>query len=41
MMSTSIQNLIESFENQRQVYQQTDYNEAQTRIDFINLFLRH
>jgi len=38
MMSTSIQNLIESFENQRQVYQQTDYNEAQTRIDFINPF---
>jgi len=35
MMSNPIQNLIESFENQRHVYQQPDYNDAQTRIDLM------
>lgn len=31
-----IQNLIKRFKNQRDTYKQSDYNETQTRIEFIN-----
>jgi len=33
-----IQNLIKRFKNQRDTYNQSDYNETQTRIEFINPF---
>jgi hypothetical protein len=41
MMSNPLQNIIKRFENQIDTYQQSDYNEAQTRIDFVNPFLPH
>ena len=34
-MSHPIQNLIKCFENQIDTYKQSDYNEIQTRSDFI------
>jgi len=37
-MSHPIQPLIERFENQLDIYKRDDYNEAQTRSDFINPF---
>ena len=37
-MSHPIQNLIKRFENQIDTYQKSDYNETQTRIDFVNPF---
>jgi len=37
-MSTKIKNLIKCFKNQIDTYKQSDYNEAQTRLDFINPF---
>jgi predicted type IV restriction endonuclease len=37
-MSNPLQNLTKRFENQRDTYQQSDYNEAQTCIDFVNPF---
>jgi len=37
-MSHPIQSLIERFENQIDIYKRDDYNEAQTRSDFINPF---
>jgi len=33
---TKIKNLIKRFENQIDTYKQSDYNETQTRIEFIN-----
>ncbi|MDM8558555.1 N-6 DNA methylase [Candidatus Parabeggiatoa sp. HSG14] len=35
---TKIQNLIKRFESQKGIYQQDEYSEAQTRIDFVNPF---
>ncbi len=36
--TNKIKNLTERFSQKREIYQQTDYIEAQTRIDFINPF---
>ncbi|MDM8558552.1 hypothetical protein [Candidatus Parabeggiatoa sp. HSG14] len=37
-MSTQIKTLIKRFEKQIDIYKQSDYNETQTRIDFVNPF---
>jgi hypothetical protein len=37
-MSNQIKNLIKRFKNQIDTYKKSDYNEAQTRLDFLNPF---